>query len=81
MAIGFAPTCNPNPRPRLGTPPFAPDRDEHQKSIDKMTEGIREKAPLLAAILEAPVACDDPRTGGISGQMNRPKPPCVCYLA
>ncbi|GEM_PF-4534481 len=80
MSIGFAPT-NTDYRPRIGTPPINPDRGEINRGRDAMINNIRDKAPLIAAILQAPVTCDGPETGGISGQMNRPKPPLVCYMA
>ena len=82
MAIGFAPTTHPS-RPIGGTPPINPDRDEINRSKDMLADSIKEKAPLIAALLKTPVGCDIPEQGGITGNIGKrgPKPPYVCYLA
>ena len=81
MPIGFAPT-NPVQYPPIGTPPINPGNNQ-PKMPDALTEAIKEKAPLIAAILSTPVGCDLPEQGGISGNINRTMPPYqhVCYMA
>jgi len=79
-SIGFAPV-NTDHRPKWGTPPINPDRGEMHRGRDLLVDSIREKAPLIAAILETPVGCDLPEQGGISGNLGKKPPKYVCYLA
>ena len=79
-SLGFAPV-NTDHRPKWGTPPINPDREEMDRGRKMLVEAIREKAPVIAAILEAPVGCDLPEQGGISGNIGKEKPKYVCYLA
>lgn len=82
MAVGFAPKNPVNYPPYGGTPPINPPNMQ-PGAPDYLVNAIKEKAPLIAAILSTPAGCDLPQQGGISGTLNQPKltPPGVCYLA
>lgn len=78
--VGFAPV-NQNRNPKWGTPPINPDRSEMNRGRDILVDAIKDKAPVIAAILSVPVGCDMPEQGGISGNLNKKPPKYVCYMA
>ena len=83
MTVGFAPVSTPNP-PKCGTPPINPDtRKEMAENREALADALKDKAPVIAAIIKTPVGCDLPEQGGISGNSDKigKKIPGVCYLA
>ena len=77
MSVGFAPVHKES-YPRWGTPPINPTSEERHRGRDALIGALEKKSPFFAGLLKIPVGCDLPEQGGISGNLGKKAPSCVC---